>query len=162
MSGNLCRCTGYKPIIDASLNVCHNKAPDKFDVKETSTLATLNALGSEERGLSGLHIPGNRQELMRLKEQYPKARLFAGSTDLALEVTQQYKTIEQLISVSAIPELNRLDEEDNGIRIGAAVPLNQLDTLLLKHFPFLDELHWRFASLPIRNQATMGGNIANE
>ena len=161
LSGNLCRCTGYRPIIDASINACHNKTEDKFDAAEASTLASLNQLAQDEKGLSGLHIPQNRQELMRLKEQYPNANLFAGSTDLALEVTQQLKTFDHLISIGDIPELNKLSEEENGVRIGAAVSLNKLDTLLLKHFPFLNELHWRFASMPIRNQATMGGNIAN-
>lgn len=161
LSGNLCRCTGYRPIIDASINACHNKKADKFDVEEASTIATLAELKNSKKGIPGLYLPQNRQELASLKARFPRARLFAGSTDIALEVTQQLKTFDHLISVNDIPELNRLSEEDTGIVIGAAVPLNKLDDLLLKHFPFLNELHWRFASLPIRNQATMGGNIAN-
>lgn len=160
LSGNLCRCTGYRPIIDATMNSCKNRQVDKFGASEKDTIQSLQAIPPSE-GISGLFTPANRQQLAALRAQHPDARLVAGSTDLALEVTQQLRPIEKLISVSQVKELSTLTQDQNQIRIGAAVPLSEIEPVLLAHYPALSELMWRFASTPIRNQATLGGNVAN-
>ena len=87
--------------------------------------------------------------------------MFAGSTDLALQVTQQLKSFDKLIALGEVPELNQLIEQQQGLLIGAALPLGKIESSLLKHFPQLSELLWRFAATPIRNQASLGGNVAN-
>lgn len=161
LSGNLCRCTGYRPIIDAAKDACSNKTPDQFDAKEQQTLKALQKLACDGASLEHLHIPRNRSELAQAVQQYPNARLFAGSTDLALEATQQYKTLDQLISLTHVEELRQQSVDETGLTIGAAVTLAELEAPLLKHYPELQELLWRFASTPIRNQATLGGNVAN-
>ncbi|MFA3790214.1 xanthine dehydrogenase small subunit [Aliiglaciecola sp. SL4] len=161
LSGNLCRCTGYRPIIDAALSSCDNKTADKFDESKSQTIESLKSIKNNNAGLAGLFVPTSRQALTKLVTTYPQARYVAGSTDLALEVTQQLKSLDGLIDLKSVPELNQLTVTDTHLQIGAALPFNQIEPVLLEHFPSLSELLWRFASVPIRNQATLGGNVAN-
>lgn len=163
LSGNLCRCTGYRPIIDAALSACAHRQPDQFDKQQAQTLqalATLNA-ESENQKATPLLMPKNRQELGQAIGHYPEAKLVAGSTDLALEITQGQKQFQTLISLSQMAELKQIEKSDKGLQIGAMVPLNEVATAITASYPELAELFTRFASLPIRNQATLGGNIAN-
>lgn len=161
LSGNLCRCTGYRPIIDATKTACSSKTSDKFDLARAQTVSILKDLQSVPGGIPGLYIPKSRKELAELREAFPEARLAAGTTDLALEVTQHFDDIEEMISLSSVPELNALGHDQDTLIIGAAATLATVESALIKDFPELKELVWRFASLPIRNQATLGGNVAN-
>ena len=161
LSGNLCRCTGYRPIIDATLHACSNKQSDHFKQNEQHIIQQLQNVKRSENNNSQLLTPQSRESLKNAILTYPTAPLFAGSTDLALQVTQQLKQFERLISLSHVPELQQLVIQDKGLLIGAALPFSDIEQSLLKYFPSLNELISRFASLPIRNQATLGGNVAN-
>ena len=161
LSGNLCRCTGYRPIIDATMEACN--APDKKDKFSEAEVDTLNQLHeiASQGPMGDVHLPETRQQLANLVEQHPEATFVCGGTDLMLEVTQNLTSYKQLINLSRVDELTAVKPKSKGIEIGSSVTLTQLQKALSPHFPELDELLERFASTPIRNQASIGGNIAN-
>ena len=154
LSGNLCRCTGYRPIMDAAKAICDAPQPDQFDADSGLTLEKLRAISAS----------GEPVSIDELAERYlaqPDARLVAGGTDLALEVTQRYQRLPELISLSHIPGLKVITLTGQAIYIGAAAPLSDCMPVLHDEFPEFGELLERFASQQIRNQGTFGGNIAN-
>lgn len=163
LSGNLCRCTGYRPIIDATLAACESRQDDKFSELEAKTLKALANLSQafSVNATPSLLMPGTRKALRSAIQANPDAPLVAGSTDLGLEITQQHKAFETLISLSQMASLRQVTEDDNSFTIGAALPLSEAMTVITAHYPGLQELFTRFASLPVRNQATLGGNVAN-
>lgn len=154
LSGNLCRCTGYRPIMDAAKAICDAPQPDQFDADAGLTLEKL-------RAISATGEPVSIDELADRYLAQPDARLVAGGTDLALEVTQRYQRLPELISLSHIPGLKVITLTGQAIYIGAAAPLSDCMPVLHDEFPEFGELLERFASQQIRNQGTFGGNIAN-
>ncbi|MGG5217491.1 MULTISPECIES: xanthine dehydrogenase small subunit [Rahnella] len=154
LSGNLCRCTGYRPIMDAAKAICDAPQPDQFDADARLTLDKL-------RAISATGEPVSIDELADRYLAQPDARLVAGGTDLALEVTQRYQRLPELISLSHIPELKVITLTGQAIHIGAAASLSDCMSVLHDEFPEFGELLERFASQQIRNQGTFGGNIAN-
>ena len=163
LSGNLCRCTGYRPVIDAAKAVCSQPPADTFREQEDDVLETLIAMRKEEirNDDSPLLMPEDRKALAAAIARYPQAPLIAGGTDLSLEITQRYKSMPVIISLSRVKELTQCTNDGQTLHIGAALSLSETKNALLSAFPALTELFNRFASLPIRNQATLGGNVAN-
>nr|WP_249684662.1 MULTISPECIES: xanthine dehydrogenase small subunit [Pseudomonas] len=166
LAGNLCRCTGYRPILAAAEQSCCQAKPDQFDASEAQTIARLKAIAPSETGElnSGdkrCLVPLTVADLADLYSSHPEARLLAGGTDLALEVTQFHKTLPVMIYVGNVAELKRIETHDQHLEIGAATPLTDCYDALSREYPDFGELLHRFASLQIRNQGTLGGNIGN-
>ena len=166
LGGNLCRCTGYRPILDAAAQACADRTPDRFDAQEAETVARLKAIAPQgtaelSDGQKRCLLPTTLAELADAFVAEPTARLLAGGTDLALEVTQFHRPLPALIHVGHVAELKRLEVTDTHLVIGAATPLTDCYAALAAEYPDFGELLHRFASLQIRNQGTLGGNIGN-
>jgi xanthine dehydrogenase small subunit len=166
LAGNLCRCTGYRPIVDAAHRMYELGADDEFSAREAETLAQLKALGRDDR-LAFAHrgkryfAPRRIDDLAALCEQFPGACLLAGGTDVGLWVTKQRRDLDTLIYVGAVEELRRLEATDTHLEIGAAVTYTDAMDALGTRWPDFGELIRRLGSVQIRNSGTIGGNVAN-
>ena len=159
LSGNLCRCTGYRPILDAAQKMAE-LPPVRVD--ERRLLGQLAALADDLPAPAGAYMaPTTLADLLALRAAHPQAQVVAGCTDAGLWVTKQHRQFEQVLDVTRARELRRTEPYDNHIAIGAAVTLADAYAALVADRPQLATFAQRFAGLPVRNSGTLGGNVAN-
>ena len=163
LSGNLCRCTGYRPIIDACIHMFDYPAPQDSDAQLVEQLRGLRRQQgvSLELEQARYYAPTTVDELASLYQQNPNARILAGGTDVGLWVTKQLRELPLLIYLGNVAQLKQISQQDNAIEIGAAVTLNDAFAEIVGQYPELNEMFRRFASVPVRNAGTLVGNVAN-
>ena len=162
IAGNLCRCTGYGPILAAGRQVLGDRAaPARDDAAALRSLAEAATPLHYEAAGRHHHAPRSLDALKALLTAHPEARLIAGLTDVGLWITKQGRRLERIIYLGEVSELRRLETRDGWIEIGAAVTYHQAHAVLARHWPDFGELVRRLGSRQIRNVATLGGNIAN-
>lgn len=158
LSGNLCRCTGYRPILDAAQSMAQLPA---VAVDEAALLAQLQVLQAQAASGACYLAPASLEDLLAARAEHPHAQLVAGCTDVGLWVTKMHREFPQVLDVTRAAELRRIDTQGEHLRIGAAVTLADAFDALVAERPQLATFAARFAGLPVRNSGTLGGNIAN-
>ena len=177
LSGNLCRCTGYAPILDAASKACGNKAALKLDdaadvplLKEIqrSSTPTLSLEGEiivqpvvRTRKGNEFVSPATIAEVADYLVKHPTSTLLAGSTEVGLQVNKQYSRPDHIVYLGNVTELKQVKDTPQAWHIGAVVSLTEVESLVSKAYPDFAEVLRRFGSPPIRSTATLAGNIAN-
>jgi xanthine dehydrogenase small subunit len=160
IAGNLCRCTGYGPILAAADTVGMLERDDRALAVALADLAA-DGTASGRFGNRRWYVPQTAAALAELLATHPDARIVAGATDVGLWVTKGLRTIETLIFVGDIAELRRIEEDEAELTIGAGVRYADAHPAFARLHPDLGELTRRIGGLQVRNAATVGGNIAN-
>ena len=161
LSGNLCRCTGYRPIFDAAQAM--GGLPAQL-IDEDKLLHKLKLLAHDGKALEAdlTYIsPATETALLSARAAHPQAQVVAGCTDVGLWVTKQHRQFAQVLDVTRAAELRRVQRGAAHLVIGAAVPLVDAYDALQQHWPQLGRFAARFAGLSVRNSGTLGGNVAN-
>ncbi len=166
LAGNLCRCTGYRPIVDAAQAACGGVAEDRFAVAAPAIAARLRGLARQD-SLAVAHdgqvflAPRSLGELTAALAAHPAATLLAGGTDVGLWVTKQHRHLATVIALEHVAGLAEIAERDGVLSIGAGATYDDACAALARHWPDFGRLLRRLGSRQIRNRGTIGGNVAN-
>lgn len=167
LTGNLCRCTGYQPILNAAIQACTHKGVDHFSNDEKSVSQRLTEILKDT---PSVHIetksqkyfrPSTFKEALEIRAHHPEAIVINGATDIALRQTKKHEFLPVLLDLSGIGELKFFREENDGFYIGSGLSMESLRNKSEAKIPALSRMLSLFASLQIRNLATIGGNVGS-
>lgn len=167
LTGNLCRCTGYKPIIDAAAKACSNDARDHFTENEKQIIELLGQIKNSTNSLTietdnqYYYQPKTKAEAFELRNKLPNSTLISGATDVALRVTKRHELLGEIIDLSNIDELKKCTRTDYMIKFGAGMSLEDVKQISKNELPALYETLKVFGSKQIRTLATFGGNLGS-
>lgn len=166
LAGNLCRCTGYRPIVDAALEACADKPQDLFAQANENMAQSLAGLADGQDIFIGndtcfFAAPASESFLAALYAQHPDATLVAGCTDVGLWITKGMAELEKIIWLGRVAGLDEIEDGEDALIIGATVTHTEAFASLERIDPDLGELMRRFGSAQVRASGTVGGNIAN-
>jgi len=167
LTGNLCRCTGYQPIIKAAEHACSCVDTDKFKHHESKIIGLLEGISQDKSPLEihkanqNYYKPFRLVDALAFRSKFPGAIIVSGATDTALRQTKKREVLPEILDISDIAELNYFVEEQQVYKIGSGLTLEKLKSLSAEKLPALYKMLQLFGSLQIRNLATIGGNIGS-
>lgn len=169
LQGNLCRCTGYEPIVKAAEQVSRARPSAIFDPLErtrSDIVARLWAMKGGDTisiasGEGRLIVPNSEEALARVLAEEPDATIVAGSTDVGLWVTKQMRALDPVVFINHLPELQSITAGEGGLTIGAGVTYSRAFDAIARKVPTLGRLIDRIGGEQVRNMGTIGGNVAN-
>lgn len=165
LTGNLCRCTGYRSIIEAAATSCVKNGKDHFSKTEGATIQLLKKIKRGSKHLrtpeQDYFIPATINEAIVLKKKYPKALLLGGATDLALRVTKNHELLSCIIDLGNIASLKKVIQTKTQLSFGSGVSLETIKNECKDQYPALHKMLSVFGSKQIRNLATLGGNLGS-
>jgi len=164
--GNLCRCTGYRPILDAARAAVDDRPKHYWDNAIDEIFKRLETFKDDQnveivQSTGNYFIPREIDSLLKLKSKHPASYLLAGGTDLGLFVTKRKMHLDTIIQVTEVAELKNIRIEQSDITLGAAVTYSDAMPVLKEYFPSFADLVLRLGSRQIRNLGTIGGNLVN-
>ncbi|MDP2235595.1 MAG: xanthine dehydrogenase small subunit [Bacteroidales bacterium] len=166
MAGNLCRCTGYKPIAEAAQACCKNPKPDKFSLQQVEIVKRLTQIRKHQSTLEISApkqiylLPSRLDEALGFREKYPVAVTINGATDTAIRQNKTHEFLPNILDLSAVEDIKHQKEGSAFFSLGAGTTLEQFKQFVKANFPGLMPMLKVFASLQIRNVATIGGNLS--